>query len=71
MFESGPVVASATIEGVVFQAFRSRCSPGAQSDILYGAQQSLNARHIDIIFNDFNKQTDFILTYSQSDGSEK
>ncbi len=36
------------MEGVVFQASQCRCSPGMQSGILNGAQQSLNARHKDV-----------------------
>lgn len=47
VFSSGPEVAPATMEGVVFQASQFRCSPGMQSGILNGAQQSLNARHKD------------------------
>ncbi len=47
-FSSGPEVAPATMEGVVFQASQCRYSPGMQYGILNGAQQSLNGRHKDV-----------------------
>ncbi len=48
VFSSGPEVAPATMEEVVFQASQCRSSPGMQTGILNGAQQSLNARHKDV-----------------------
>ncbi|XP_029697657.1 piggyBac transposable element-derived protein 4-like [Takifugu rubripes] len=57
------------MEGVVFQASQHRCSPGTQSGILNGAQQSLTATTMSARYN-AEEALELIFTDVQQDSSD-